>query len=221
MTKKTKATVGGVSFTRESLTAALAKCPAKAILAGKGERWSDGWYGYKKTSASPVPLSVIKKIKGRSGFKKDLLIEVIVATVFGDDLPKAAVPLTAEEKAAKRKAEIAEARKFKPPVEPLQDLTEEQARFLSNAVMTHPGGCDTGKKEFIKRLGLPLPPPRASISVVLDVPVDLEDVTKGSYGYKNLSAAAIKRLRDDVAGSLPEGANIRGLQAGTEIRVTE
>lgn len=222
MTKKTNITLGGKSYTRETLKAELKEIPNKGLLAGKGNYYSSDW-GYNKRSTSPVSAEVIKKIKGRSGFKKDLLVDVIVATVFGDPLPKAAVPLTKEEKEAKRKAEIAERKKFKAPKAPLQDLTEEQARFLSNAVMTHPGGCDSGKKEFIKRLGLPLPPPRVSVAITIEIPVDEEDTVKDSYyGGNKLSATAVSKIRKQVTASLPEGAKIsRGLSTQDRITVNE
>ncbi len=131
--------------------------------------------------------------------------------------------LKKEEKEAKRKAEIAERKKFKAPKAPLQDLTEDQARFLSNAVMTHPGGCDSGKKKFIKRLGLPLPPPRIVVGITIEIPVDEEDTVKDSYyGGNKLSAQATTKLRDQIASNLPEGAKIsRGLTPQDRIAVTE
>jgi len=219
---KTNVRVAGKSYTRETLKAALEAEPHKGILAGYNARWYDSssyWNGRTRTSTAPVLLTTLKKLNGRSKWKKALLVDAIVAVTFGDPLPEDARQLTKEEAAAKRKADAEakeaarvakakEAAKFKPPKGPLKDIGEEAARYLSKMVMAHPGGCDSGKKEFIARLGLPTPPAIATVTVTVKVPVDQIDVTTTSYGDRSLTKDAQARLQQQLKEAAPEGADL-------------
>lgn len=222
---KTNVTVAGSSFTRESLKTALNKSSVKAILAGYGNRYYDSNWGMK-TSRAPVQVSTLESLTGRSKWVKSVLVDAIVAQTFGDPLPAGARQLTPEEKAAKRKADAEakakaaaeaekkriaaakEAMKFKPPKGPLKDLTEEEARYISKMVMEHPGGCDSGKKAFIDRLGLPKPPEIATVTVTYTIAIeDPTDITADRYGDKHLSSVATSRLAKKVKEAVPEATS--------------
>lgn len=205
------------TYTRETLKEELLKHNSRAILAGNGNYWYNHTY-HGKRSAAPVTRKTLETLEGRSKWSKNLLVDAIVAKVFGDDLPEGARVLTKEEKTAKRKADAAkkeaariamakEAMKFKPPKGPLKDLTEEQARYLSKMVMAHPGGCDSGKREFITRLGLPDPPVVATISVSVTVPVNPLDVTTDSYQGKIVTRDAKARIQKEIRDALPENSD--------------
>lgn len=87
-------------------------------------------------------------------------------------IKKAAAKKAPAKKAAAAKKAAPAKPAFTPPKGPLAVLDEDAAKFLASAVMSHPGGCRSGKQSFIKRLGLPDPDPTATfqVSLVLSLP---------------------------------------------------
>lgn len=103
----------------------------------------------------------------------------------------------AKKAAATRKANEAKANEPQPLAAPLAALTPDQADWLAKQVMAHPGGCDDGKRTFIKKLGLPAQPRMAKATVTIVVPV--VGATSGAYGP---NPAQRTKIQKDLAEAL-------------------
>lgn len=111
---------------------------------------------------------------------------------------------------ARRAASEAKPPTTKPKPGPLDALTAEQKKFITEVTMTYPGGCTRGKREFIKKLGLPTPPETVTLGRCIVVEVKPGEVST-SYGTKYLNKKGydrIKREWDKASASIP-GFNIK------------
>lgn len=124
------------------------------------------------------------------------------------------VRTTARTKKAVAKKAVAKKRTIRPE---LAALPTEAQEFLSNAVMSHPGGCTSGKLEFIKRLGLPDPDSVAKFELTVTFPVKpafTAIVTDPGYNYgsKKLSQTSANQITEAfkvaALAALPPGAEV-------------
>lgn len=85
----------------------------------------------------------------------------------------------------------------------LDSLTDEQKQFISDTTMTYPGGCDNGKRKFLKKLGLPDPPRYYVFGGIRIRLLDSDVRMDGTYAY--LSKKGYDRLVAEIKGILPDG----------------
>lgn len=88
---------------------------------------------------------------------------------------------------------------------PMDELTEEQTKFLVEKVMNYPQGSASCKRKWLEDVGLPPPPQSAMLTINISIPITTKTHVKDGYITKSGFDAATKLLDEIV---LPEGVTI-------------